>query len=52
MANKYTYDYLVNAVKGLAKGSHQYKAAVEKALAELGKEAVTPGAPLNKMITQ
>ena len=50
-ANQYTYDFLVNAVKGLARGTPEYKQAIVDALKKLGKEATTQGTTLNKLLT-
>jgi RHS repeat-associated protein len=50
-ANQYTYDALVNAVKGLAKNSPEYIKSITETLKKLGLEAATPGTPLNRMLT-
>src|SRR5581483_606675 len=50
-ANQITYDFLVNALKGIPKNTSQYVKAFQDALAKLGKEAATPGTPLNKALT-
>ena len=50
-ANEYVWDAFQNAIKGLKKGSEGYKQAVIATFQKLGKEAATPGTPLNLMLT-
>jgi hypothetical protein len=50
-ANQYVYDALVNAVKGLARKSPEYKQAIIDTLRKLGNDCATPGTKLNGLIT-